>query len=140
MVAGADVNARDDISGESALSWVARKGHLGLLQVLLAAGADPRVGSRPLVEVPAEKEKALKDKVDGAYSQALVLSRQGHEFVSGRPGMGELLLSFQGALASETLRGVWVRAVLLSLRGMSLIDASGSAISSSNSRVEVVHE
>jgi hypothetical protein len=87
-----------------------------------------------LVEIPAEKEQVLKDKFDGTYSEALVLSRQGQELTHLHVGMGSLLLSFQGALASETLRGIFIRLVVFLDRVDVPIGARTSA------RVEVIGE
>ncbi len=129
LAAGADVNARDN-RGESPLHWAVNRGHLPVVQMLLAVGVDPRVGMNSLVEIPAEK----KDRLDGAYSEALVLSREAQELAGLHVGMGPLLLGFQGALASETLRGIFIRLVVFLDRVDVPIGARTSA------RVEVIGE
>ena len=133
LAAGADWGAVSR-SGFTPLDWASYLGHIRVVEALLAYGADPRKGENPLILLPPGREDLI-NSVDGAlYSAALILSEDARLYADGTPGLGEALLSFQGALASETPRGAWVRAALFSALGCKFKERT------TESRVEVVPE
>ena len=46
LARGANVNATDKFQSATALMWAAAEGHLGVVDVLLKAGADPNLKAR----------------------------------------------------------------------------------------------
>jgi ankyrin repeat protein len=71
---GADSNAVDSFQHQSALMWAAAEGHGGVVDVLLAAGADPNLQAK-ISELTKRKNA---DFPSGGFTAAMWAVRNGH--------------------------------------------------------------